>query len=80
MSRPNLTYSAPVLSIVIWVERDEEVWPCPYCLPWHIDIDNNYGAGGVVVQEWHAAQCPKLLRALAEADAASEEHKRELES
>ena len=56
-----LDYSAPVLPIEYDLD-DDPIWPCPDCLPWHVEIvrEPDNGASGWVVREWHAVDCPAL--------------------
>lgn len=57
--RPNLTYSAPVLPVDTpaegWV-----IWPCPDCLPWHVELVRDVQTGEALAREWHAVDCPLL--------------------
>jgi len=61
--RPNLTYSAPVLSVDLSV--DGEIWPCTDCLPWHLEVISIVERQARV-REWHAADCPTLRELLDE--------------
>ncbi len=68
MAKPNLTYSAPVLSVDLAAEG-YQIWPCNDCLPWHAEVVVEDGSDFLYVREWHAAECPTLaevLRAIAE--------------
>jgi hypothetical protein len=64
--RPNVTYSAPVLSVDLAADG-YQIWPCHDCLPWHAEVVAEED-GYIAVREWHAAECPTLaevLRAIA---------------
>ncbi len=65
--RPNLTYSAPVMSVDLAADG-YEIWPCRDCLPWHLEVLRD-DSGDVFVREWHAAECPTLVELLADVDA-----------
>ena len=57
--KPNVTYSAPVGSVDLAAETPDgtpySIWPCPECLPWHVEVIRD--GQDVVVREWHAIEC-----------------------
>lgn len=60
--RPNLSYSAPVLSVDL-AGASGEIWPCTDCLPWHLEVVTDDDRDPCV-REWHAADCPTLRELL----------------
>jgi hypothetical protein len=65
--KPNGTYSAPV-ACVDWPYDDDVIWPCPECLPWHLEIVKDPKTGDTTVREWHAAESPMLVEILKGSD------------
>lgn len=64
MSRPDLSYRAPVAFFDLYVDDElGSVWPCTACLPWHFDVIRE--GDDIYVREWHAAECPTLAHVLA---------------
>jgi len=64
--KPDLTYRAPVLSVDLAAD-DYLIWPCTDCLPWHAEVVQD--DTGLIVREWHAADCPTLAELLTVAGA-----------
>lgn len=49
--------TTPVLPFDYRWTPGEVVWPCPDCLPWHVEVLLDRHEGTVLLREWHAAQC-----------------------
>lgn len=52
-------YGSPVLPLD-YPNDGEPIWPCPECLPWHVEVIDSELEGGVVIREWHAVDCSRL--------------------
>lgn len=52
-----VNFHAPVLPLDYPI-ADEPIWPCPDCLPWHVEVVVPDADEEAYIREWHAVGCP----------------------
>lgn len=72
MSRPNITYSAPIGSIDLaafnTAGEPYEIHPCADCLPWYAEVVIDPETSEILVREWHAVECSHFQDLLSDDD------------
>jgi hypothetical protein len=51
-----VNYAAPI-AFFDHPQDGEPLWPCPDCLPWHVEVLTDPD-GRIRIRQWHAIGCP----------------------